>query len=174
MSTKDYFKSVASALFYIDHDAIRSAITILGEAKRRGANVFIFGNGGSAATAIHFANDLVKMCGIKAQSLMNISVLTAYANDVGYGNTFYLPLYTQMDENDVAIGISCSGKSLNVIDAMKFAKRKGFTIGLTGNDKKAPVVELSNCCIHAPSKDIKVQEDIHMMICHAIAGELSR
>jgi len=166
-------KSIVSSLYFIDHDEIQKAINTLRDAKERGAQVFIFGNGGSAATSIHFANDIVKMCGIVAQSLTNVSILTAVANDLNYGQGFAFPLRVLMSEGDVVIGISCSGKSENVLNALEYAQDHGVTISLTG-DKKSRIMEVSDICIKAPHKDIRVQEDVHMMICHAIAGELSR
>lgn len=172
MSTKQYFKSLVSSFYRIDHDEIQKVINTLREAKERNAQVFTFGNGGSAATAIHFANDLVKMCGIKAQAMTNVSILTAFANDIHYRQSFAFPLRTLMNEGDIAIGISCSGKSENVLNALIYAKEHGVTISLTG-DRRAEIMDYSDICIHAPHKDIKVQEDIHLMICHAIAGELS-
>lgn len=175
MTTKAYFKSLRAAIDNIDHAELQKAIDVLADAQERNAQVFIFGNGGSAATAMHFANDLVKMCGIRAQSLTNVSILTAWANDMSYAMALRAYIHDAFIDGDVAIGISCSGESENVLNAIAIGKGHGTAIALTGNNRRDnPITEVSDICIHAPHEDIKAQEDIHLMICHAIAGELSK
>src|SRR3990170_6268685 len=86
--------------------------------------VYIIGNGGSASTANHFANDLVKMCGVKAISLCaNEAIVMAYANDNGYENVFSDQLKVFLTKNDLLITISGSGTSKNIIKAIQYTKK---------------------------------------------------
>lgn len=95
--------------------------------KIKNANfVYIIGNGGSAATSNHFANDLVKMCSVKAISLSaNEALVMALANDEGYENIFYHQLKVFLKRNDLLITISGSGTSKNIIKAIKYCKKVG-------------------------------------------------
>lgn len=89
----------------------------------------MIGNGGSAATANHFANDLVKMCGVRAISLCaNVAVLTAFANDCGYENIFLNQLKVFLTKDDLLITISGSGTSKNIIKAEQFAEKIGAEV----------------------------------------------
>lgn len=169
-----YFQALQLAIQLISHTSINQAVSILKEARERDAQVFTFGNGGSAATAIHFANDLVKMAGMRAQALTNISILTAYANDKEYNECFEEPLRVLIKEGDVAFGISCSGRSANVVKALVYAKGRGNkTIALTGNNRRSnPIVRIADAYVHVPYESVKIQEDLHLAICHCIAGAL--
>lgn len=123
--------------------------------------VYICGNGGSASTANHFANDLVKMCGVKAISLCaNEAVITAYANDDGYERVFYHQLKVFLTENDLLITISGSGTSDNILMA------QGYAEGLGAELIAFPTME---------EMDLNMQEveTYHLQLVHEIATELS-
>lgn len=176
-TSRDYFEALSAAIQLIDRVLIKKAVGILKEAKERDSRIYTFGNGGSAATAIHFANDLVKMAGMKAQALTNISILTAYANDEEYSLCFESPLKVLMQDGDIALGISCSGRSSNFIKALEFAKGRGnTTIALLGSDLltiPVDIYELMDAVVFAPSDVLQIQEDLHLAICHVIAGYLT-
>jgi len=149
-------------------------------ARGTGNRVFVFGNGGSAATAIHFANDLNKLAGsvdrnrlVEAHALTNLSIMTALANDHGYEHMFSEQLGWFAKEGDVAFGISCSGKSTNVTRALDYANvvLAMRTCFLTGN-KASFSSGSADCTVFVPHDDIRIQEDAHLAICHIIAGEL--
>lgn len=139
-----YFDEATSILDSINVDDLRAIVDLLWETYTNDKSVYIFGNGGSAAIATHFASDLNSTTighkkdfagkRFKAVSLAaNVSELTAWANDIGYENIFKGPLENFLKEGDLVIGISSSGNSTNVIEAAKFAKSKGAkVIGLTG------------------------------------------
>ena len=139
------------------------------EAIKKAKRIYIFGNGGSASTASHLASGLSKDTNIKAFSLTdNISLLSAWANDTKYDNIFAMQLKNFAEQEDVIIGISCSGKSNNVINGIKLAKDKGITtIGFTGfgGEEFRDMVDIG---IVVPSSDIKQIEDIHLLITHII------
>ena len=161
-----YFNDLTETLGKIYKKDIQRAATLIDSCK---GNIFVFGNGGSAATASHFAQDMSKMIGAKFICLNdNIPSLTAYANDVDYDSVFKLQLSKLITLGDLVIGISCSGNSRNVINAIDYAKRFGcLTVGFTGFDggllKKSVMQN-----IHVPSDDMQICEDCHMIIIHTI------
>src|SRR5947209_1731262 len=117
---------------------VEEVLRLLEEAYHTGQRIFIMGNGGSAATASHFALDLAKntiMPGaprVKAISLTDhVPLITAWSNDTAYEHVFAQQLANMIEPGDLVIGISASGNSLNVINAMKVAKGShAVTIGL--------------------------------------------
>ncbi len=145
------------------------------EALRKGGKLLIFGNGGSAATASHFASDLSKgaICEgkprIKAFALTdNIALLSAWANDSAYENAFAEQLENFIEPEDIAIAISGSGNSANVLNAVKLAKSKGATtIGFTGFDG-GKLKDLVDIAIVVPSHCMEQIEDIHLLLEHMI------
>lgn len=143
--------------------------------------VWIVGNGGSAATASHLANDLVKMCGIDAISIPDLTpIIMAYGNDDEWENMFSHYLDSVGKKEDILIAISCSGRSANVIRATEVAYRKGMLVlALTGKDRDEnllinPSIKgyVPDVFISVDHSDIRVVEDIHLVLCHSIAGEL--
>lgn len=137
--------------------------------------VFIMGNGGSAATASHFACDLGKntvMAGLprlRVQALNdNMAFFSAYANDYGYDTVFAEQLTNFVQPEDVVLAISTSGNSANVLKAVQVARAGGaFTIGWSGykGGKLAKIVDLP---IVIPSDSIEQIEDIHLMMAHMV------
>src|SRR2546428_9130265 len=119
---------------------LQNILSLLEDAYRNGHRIFIMGNGGSAATASHFALDLAKntiMPGVprlKAISLTDhVPLITAWSNDTAYEHVFAEQLANMIEPGDVAIGISTSGNSPNVINALRLTKQQGgVTIGLLG------------------------------------------
>jgi D-sedoheptulose 7-phosphate isomerase len=136
----EYLNEVIQALRDLPRAEIASAIGILTQARADGKQIFVMGNGGSAAMASHFACDLGKGTvqegkpRFKILSLNdNAALLTAYANDFGYETVFAEPLASLAESGDVAIAISSSGNSPNILRAMDVAKARGLTtIGITG------------------------------------------
>src|SRR5437868_3446621 len=119
---------------------LQAVLSILEEAYHNGHRIFVMGNGGSAATASHFALDLAKntiMPGaprLKAISLTDhVPLITAWSNDTHYEHIFAEQLANLIEPGDVVIGISASGNSLNVINAIRLAKQyRAYTVGLLG------------------------------------------
>ena len=162
---KTYFALLREAIDNLDIDPIERAADLI----RKGKTVYVFGNGGSASTAEHFACDLVKYAGKRAFALTTVPTLTAYANDHWYGRCFADQLEILMQPGDVAFGISCSGSSENVLIALDMATRRGRTILLTSEESLERKVYVQ---IRVPGDDIRIQEDLHLAVCHAIVGEL--
>ncbi len=174
-----YLQDLHTTLDMIPRNLIQKMIGLLKEARVNDRQVFAMGNGGSAATASHFVADLGKNTRVeglphfRAFALTdNVASITAYANDEGYENIFSQQLAASIQCNDIVIGISASGNSKNVLNAISLANEKGaITIGLTGFDggKLASLAQLS---IHIPSHRIEQVEDIHMMIEHMVVSAI--
>ena len=178
---KDHIDRTVEILKRLDVAAIRTLVSKLHEAYERGLRVFIFGNGGSAATASHFAEDLAKgiLKDMEETKRLRVSSLTdsvplisALGNDCGYETIFREQLITNASPDDVAIAISGSGNSPNVLSAVKWASENGlYTCGLTGfnGGKLKSMVELS---IHCPVLDMEIAENGHMIVVHLVVSGL--
>ena len=148
---------------------------ILKNARDNEKQVFVMGNGGSASTSSHFVADLLKTSitsennRFKAMSLSdNIPVLLAWSNDESYENIFSNQLENFLQKNDVVIGISGSGNSKNVLNAIQFAnKKQAITIGLSGKGggKLSEIVKIS---LTIQSDDMLTIETMHLLVCHLI------
>lgn len=172
---QNYLSILQQTLDQLPRQMITDVIDVLHEARIRGRNIFIMGNGGSASTASHFVCDLAKntraegMPHFKVIGLTdNAAILSAYANDEGYENIFAQQLANLIQRGDVVIGISTSGNSLNVINAMELAhKHDAITIGFTGFDG-GRLGQLVRFNVHVKSDIIEHVEDIHLIIEHMI------
>jgi D-sedoheptulose 7-phosphate isomerase len=171
----DYLDDIRSTLAVLPEEEICRIVSILDHARLEGKTVFIFGNGGSAATASHFACDLSKgaMCKgrprFKVLSLTdNLPVFSAWANDSAYDQVFAEQLENFAEEGDIAIAISGSGNSPNVLNGVKTARIKGLvTIGLTGFEggKLKDLVDIPMVVANHTMEQI---EDVHMLLAHMI------
>jgi len=170
-----YKKEVLTALDQIDLGKVDQAIQWFRDVRDEDRQIFVCGNGGSAATASHFATDMVKGASFgKARRFRilaltdSMSTLTAYANDVDYASVFAEQLKNFARPGDLFMAISGSGNSPNVVEAMKVANEIGCkTLALTGRDggKLGPLAEL-NLQVAVPH--MGRIEDGHMVICHMI------
>lgn len=176
---KDFFNELSEEINKVSWQEIAKAIKILQASHEYDGHVYLVGNGGSAAIASHFANDLNKtILGYKGKKNVkrfqavalsdNIPILTAWANDVGYEAVFSEQLKNFAQEKDVLIAISSSGKSPNIIKAAETAKNLRLPIiGLIGfNGGK--LLPLSDAKIHIPSFKYAIVESAHDAITHLI------
>jgi D-sedoheptulose 7-phosphate isomerase len=181
MDIAKYLQAVQATINNLDPEVIASFATHLENAYNSNQSIYVIGNGGSAANASHFAQDLAK--GIffekpvaktmKAISLTdNIAHITAIANDTGYQNIFSAQLNTYAQDSDVLICISGSGNSENIVEAVKAAKQKNmFVIGVTGFDG-GHLKSMANLSVHVPLHEMCTVESIHSIIFHLIVLEL--
>ena len=146
------------------------------EAFQRNKKVFLMGNGGSAADAQHLAAELVGRFKAERKALPAIalstdtSILTALANDYGYENVFSRQILALASEGDVVIGISTSGRSPNVLKAIKVAGKLGCkTVGLTGQDG-GDLGKMVDVSIRVPSHEVARIQEAHITIGHIICG----
>ena len=169
----DYLARSAEAIRGVDIGEIANAILILQEVKDFGGTVWVVGNGGSAATAEHFAGDLVKVGGVRSIAVSSLSpAVLAYGNDCGWERMYASPLERLKKSIDALVAISCSGESPNVLEAARLFHHKLLII-LTGHCVESRLAGMdSDSKIFVRDPDIRVQEDAHLAICHVIAGEL--
>ncbi|MBZ0286282.1 MAG: SIS domain-containing protein [Anaerolineae bacterium] len=179
MDIRHYFSTVQELLNHTPYEAVDAVVDVLIAANRAGQTVFICGNGGSAATATHFGCDLAKRPIVKGQPRFRVvaltdnnALMTALGNDIGYEAIFAEQLIPLVRKDDVVIGISGSGNSPNVLNAMQVGKEAGaITIGFCGYDggKLKGMVDLP---VHIPSFNMAMVEDVHLMLEHAICERL--
>jgi D-sedoheptulose 7-phosphate isomerase len=178
---RHYIDTLGAVLRDLSVEGLAETLHVLERAYRDRRHVFIAGNGGSAATAAHMANDLqwglarVRGRGLRATALSdNVPLLTAIANDRSYEDVFAVQLETLADPDDVLIVISGSGNSENVVRAAEAARRlKLRTIGFLGmgGGKLRPLVDVA---VVVPSDDYGPIEDVHMMLDHLCTAYLKR
>ena len=169
----DYFADVKSTLDAVDTTAVSRAMNVLLDAYDRGADVYCFGNGGSASTATHMLNDFNKGIseGLEKKFRFhclndNMAMVTAISNDLGYENVFVTQLEGRLRAGDVVVAISGSGNSANIIRAVEYAKAQGCAvIGVTGYDG-GKLRRLADHSMHAPIEDMQVTEDVHLIFNH--------
>ena len=124
----EYFNDISSSLNSIDSDLLVDAANIVWESSQLGKKVIVVGNGGSAAMASHVAVDFTKAAGIRAITFNEADLLTCFSNDYGYENWVVEALKAYADEGDVAILISSSGTSKNIVNGALKAKEIGLKI----------------------------------------------
>ena len=175
---KEYLAEVKKLLDSMEQDLaseLDRLIPILGKARENRNTVFLMGNGGSASTASHIAQDLAK-CTItedlprfKIISLADsIPGMLAWANDSSYEDIFVEQLKNLMEPGDIVIGISGSGNSMNVIKAIEYAnKNRGKTVGISGYDG-GKLLKCAQENIHVPSFHMQRVEDIHLLVLHLL------
>jgi len=166
---KEKIKKLEDQIIYIVEDIVK--------AYRDGKKVLVFGNGGSASDALHMCAELqgrflLDRKGLSAICLnANVSTMTAVGNDFGFDEIFRKSLEGLLDNGDIVVGISTSGNSLNVIEAIRYAGANGgLCYTLTGKDG-GRLKDISNCII-APSDSTPEIQEIHIMIIHFICRKV--
>jgi len=170
-----YFGDVTRVIANMPFAAIDRIVSVLLETYESSRRIYLFGNGGSAALASHFACDLGKGAangsGKRFQAMAltdNIPMMTAWANDSHYEDIFAEQLVNFVRPGDVAFAISGSGNSPNVLKALKVARdAEAFTIGLTGF-RGGHMRDLCDVCLIVPCDNMQIIEDIHLCVTHAV------
>ncbi|MEY3000434.1 MAG: hypothetical protein RL648_648 [Verrucomicrobiota bacterium] len=172
---EQYQSGLTKAAEAIEPAVFESIIESLRGLHARGGRLFVIGNGGSAATASHFACDLGKNAVPPGWTRFKVIALTdstpaitAYGNDNGYASVFAEQLTNLMAPGDVLLAISASGNSPNIVEAVSLAKASGLTvIGLAGFDG-GQLRRLADLQITIPGETYEQIEDLHMIITHMI------
>ena len=170
-----YFDCLSDTVQRLPFAALEEVAKILVRAYDRGNMIYLFGNGGSAALASHFACDLgkgtVNGSGKRFRVLAltdNVPLMTAWANDSRYEDIFAEQLSNLVCENDVAFAISGSGNSPNVLRALRVAREaRAITIGL-GGFRGGRMKDLCDQCMIVPSDNMQIIEDLHLCVAHAL------
>ncbi len=171
-----YIKDVKDVYSSVSEEEILNVIKIIDNARKNDKTIYIMGNGGSASNASHFVNGLTQ--GANAEGCKrfraigltdNIPNLLAYGNDYGFQHIFDEQLKNLLKKDDVVIGISGSGNSENVLNAIDYAKKHGATtIGFCGFDG-GKLKNIADYTIHVKSDCMEIVEDIHLSLTHLIA-----
>ena len=157
-------------------EQIEQTASLIVEAYKLGHKTLLAGNGGSAADAQHIAGEFVSRFYFDRPGLASIalttdtSILTAIGNDYGYEKLFSRQIQAQGEPGDVFIGISTSGNSINVVEALKTCKEKEVTtIGFSG-EKIGVMDQMCDICIKVPSLETPRIQEAHILIGHIICG----
>ena len=169
-----YFYDLTGLVSQLPYNSITQIVSIFLDAFAEQRTVYVFGNGGSAASASHLMCDINKGASAegKRPRVMaltdNASLLTAWANDFGYERVFSEQLKTFIKPRDVAFAISTSGDSPNVLLALETAREYGaMTVGL-GGCQGGQMKSLCDVCAIVPSDNVQLIEDLHHAMIHSI------
>ncbi len=177
-----YLEYIASILKSINTEHIEKLVFLLKQARENDANIFVIGNGGSAATATHFANDISIGAYSEGQPFNvtsltdNQAMITAIANDFGYEHVFEKQLRAFAKKGDLCIAISASGNSPNLISAFEYARKSGIaSFAITAFDG-GKLKEIADNYIHIKTelKEYGPAEDVHMILSGLIGSYLSQ
>jgi D-sedoheptulose 7-phosphate isomerase len=177
----DYLTELEATIHNLSRVEIEAVVEALLENLRAGKQVFIIGNGGSAATASHMMNDLNKYTLVEGQPRFralaltdNVPLMTAWSNDAAYAEVFVEPLRNFLRAGDMLIAISTSGNSPNVVRAVEYANGQGaLTVGFVG-DRGGKLAAMAKLVVRVPSDHIGQQEDGHMILDHVIVHTLKQ
>jgi D-sedoheptulose 7-phosphate isomerase len=169
----DYLDKLQKTIESLNRKELNNFINLLLNAREKKSTIFIFGNGGSALTASHFASDLNKGASYGMEKRFRVIALTdnyglssAYANDLSFDEIFIEQLKNFLEPEDLVIGISGSGNSKNIIKAIEYANLKGnTTIGITGFDG-GKLKQITKHNVNANIQDMQISEDIHIILNH--------
>jgi D-sedoheptulose 7-phosphate isomerase len=175
-SVRAYFRDLTGLVSQLPYNSITQIISVFLDAFAEQRTVYVFGNGGSAASASHLMCDINK--GVNAPGdgkrprvmalTDNTSLITAWANDFGYERIFSEQLKTFIRPRDVAFAISTSGDSPNVLLALETAREYGaMTVGL-GGCQGGQMKSLCDVCAIVPSENVQLVEDLHHATIHSI------
>lgn len=175
----DYVEQVAATLRLLPQEPLYLIADAIWQTYLRDGTIFVCGNGGSAATASHFACDLSKWTSrpgvrrVRAIALTeNVPLITAWSNDHDYATIFVEQLVAHYRPGDLLVAISGSGNSENVLRATMWANAVGApTVGLCGFDG-GRLVQTASLVLHVSNHSMPQVEDIHSTICHALAVNL--
>ena len=176
---KMYTSQLAEVLSALPEDKFVEINNVLQDARETGRQVFVIGNGGSAAAASHMVCDFGKNTREAGKNRMraiclndNAPSVLAYANDEGYDVIFSEQLLTLGRPGDILIAISGSGNSANILKAIETARQMQIkVIGLTGF-KGGKMKDMTDICLIVPSDSMEIIEDVHLIINHILAGLL--
>ena len=173
----DYLERYRQSLIETDvsGELIRMKEMLL-EVKERGNKVIVSGNGGSAAIAGHIAVDFTKQAGIRTVNFNEPNLITCFANDYGYEKWVSKAIEFYGDKGDIAILISTSGSSLNMLNAAKTAKQLNMqVVTFTGFDEENPLKQSGNLNLWVNSRAYNVVENTHqiwlLLVCDLIIGK---
>ena len=176
---KSYIELLKSTLDQLESEQVEKAIQAFLRVYEDAGTIYIFGNGGSGASASHATGDFLKGASYGLDKRFkviclndNIPALMAIANDSSWDNIFIEQLKNFIGPKDLVIGISGSGNSKNVVAAMEYAKsQKVQTIAFCGY-RGGKIKEIADISIHSKAMDMEIAEDVHMIVFNIIKKEM--
>lgn len=179
MQAQQYIDLVKSTLDALDPKALDALVEAFHTTYEKGGNIYTMGNGGSGASASHAAGDFLKGAsyGLDKRFKMiclndNLPSMMAIANDIGWESIFVEPLKNFLSEDDLVIGISGSGNSKNVVNALEYANAHGATTVAMSGFKGGKISQIASINVHAPVMDMEVTEDVHMVIFNIVKKQM--
>ncbi|MEK9997970.1 MAG: SIS domain-containing protein [Cryomorphaceae bacterium] len=179
MQAQQYIDLVKSTLDALDPKALDALVEAFHTTYEKGGNIYTMGNGGSGASASHAAGDFLKGAsyGLDKRFKMiclndNLPSMMAIANDIGWESIFVEPLKNFLTEDDLVIGISGSGNSKNVVNALDYANANGATTVAMSGFKGGKISQIASINVHAPVMDMEVTEDVHMVIFNIVKKQM--
>lgn len=179
MQAQQYIDLVKSTLDALDRRALDALVEAFHTTYEKGGNIYTMGNGGSGASASHAAGDFLKGAsyGLDKRFKMiclndNLPSMMAIANDIGWESIFVEPLKNFLSEDDLVIGISGSGNSKNVVNALEYANANGATTVAMSGFKGGKISQIASINVHAPVMDMEVTEDVHMVIFNIVKKQM--
>lgn len=179
MQAKEYIDLVKSTLDALDPKSLEALVDAFYTTYQNGGNIYTMGNGGSGASASHAAGDFLKGAsyGLDKRFKMiclndNLPSMMAIANDIGWDHIFVEPLKNFLSAKDLVIGISGSGNSKNVVNAMEYANAQGATTVAMSGFNGGKISQIATINVHAPVMDMEVTEDIHMVIFNIVKKQM--
>jgi D-sedoheptulose 7-phosphate isomerase len=179
MQAQQYIDLVKSTLDALDPKALDALVEAFHTTYEKGGNIYTMGNGGSGASASHAVGDFLKGAsyGLDKRFKMiclndNLPSMMAIANDIGWESIFVEPLKNFLSEDDLVIGISGSGNSKNVVNALEYANANGATTVAMSGFKGGKISQIASINVHAPVMDMEVTEDVHMVIFNIVKKQM--
>lgn len=177
----DYLELEKKTLECLDQDQIKSVLDAFLATYRAKGTMYVFGNGGSAATASHMANDFNKgiseYVDLKFRMIClndNVATIMSIANDISYEEIFRFQLTNKLEKNDLVLGISGSGNSKNVLNAIQYANEQDvMTLGFCGYDGGA-LKKMAKCVVHVPIDNMQIVEDLHLVVNHLLMNVIDK
>ena len=171
----EYLEMEKKTIESLNRVELLSVVNTFLDVYEKEGTIYVFGNGGSASTASHMANDynkgLNEFLDKKFRFVClndNVATLMSIANDISYEEVFRMQLRGKLEEKDLVVGISGSGNSMNVINAISYAKEMGVkTVGLCGYEG-GKLKALSDVVLHVKLNNMQIVEDIHLIFNHLL------
>lgn len=177
-----YFDRISKAFHAISEIQFLESFSLLNEALESQATIYLIGNGGSAATASHFATDISKTLnsrGVFGRAISlcdNSSLITAISNDFNFDQIFEKQLSILANPGDVLVSISASGNSKNLVRAINYANNHQISTMSMSGFSGGELANISKVSLHVPTGegDYGVAEDCHSIICHYLSEQLRK
>lgn len=164
---RQYLAKLASALSAVNCQAVEAAAAAIAKQLTAGGRLYAIGNGGSAATAAHFAEDLLKLGDWPAQAICEPALLLAWGNDTSFEQVFSEPLRRLRRPGDVLVAFSVSGTSPNVVRAVRESNEDMLTIAISAGTGGI-LATLADLTLLSPAADMQRAEDVHLALAHIL------